>query len=256
MKISFDIDNILIPYSDEFEVEKKRSILNLISDEKLRVGTSKLFRKLKRENHEIWIYTTSYRPIWKLKIIFAKYGLYPSGFINQKINQTKQKKHNSNSSKNPKLFGIDLHIDDSKGVKIEGDSLGFSTVIVDPNDKDWVNKVISEINRKQQKTNSRNQNIFYHEDDYKQVELVPKENLAELLKEAENVKDFSIENFDGFGHKDIYVRGDSKFQLIDKQVSKEKLERILSDFPLPKYCLLYTSPSPRDQRGSRMPSSA
>ena len=25
---------------------------------------------------------------------------------------------------------------------------------------------------------------------------------------------------------------------------------------LPDYCLLYTSPSPRDQRGSRMPSSA
>ena len=26
--------------------------------------------------------------------------------------------------------------------------------------------------------------------------------------------------------------------------------------PLAGYCLLYTSPSPRDQRGSRMPSSA
>ena len=26
--------------------------------------------------------------------------------------------------------------------------------------------------------------------------------------------------------------------------------------PHPKLCLLYTSPSPRDQRGSRMPSSA
>ena len=26
--------------------------------------------------------------------------------------------------------------------------------------------------------------------------------------------------------------------------------------PLNKHCLLYTSPSPRDQRGSRMPSSA
>ena len=25
---------------------------------------------------------------------------------------------------------------------------------------------------------------------------------------------------------------------------------------LPRFCLLYTSPSPRDQRGSRMPSSA
>ena len=28
------------------------------------------------------------------------------------------------------------------------------------------------------------------------------------------------------------------------------------DIKMPKICLLYTSPSPRDQRGSRMPSSA
>ena len=34
-------------------------------------------------------------------------------------------------------------------------------------------------------------------------------------------------------------------------------ERFLSDALMPSYiCLLYTSPSPRDQRGSRMPSSA
>ena len=31
---------------------------------------------------------------------------------------------------------------------------------------------------------------------------------------------------------------------------------IISDFKLDVDCLLYTSPSPRDQRGSRMPSSA
>ena len=31
---------------------------------------------------------------------------------------------------------------------------------------------------------------------------------------------------------------------------------LYSDITNPSYCLLYTSPSPRDQRGSRMPSSA
>ena len=34
--------------------------------------------------------------------------------------------------------------------------------------------------------------------------------------------------------------------------AKEEAEKLLKD----KNCLLYTSPSPRDQRGSRMPSSA
>ena len=32
--------------------------------------------------------------------------------------------------------------------------------------------------------------------------------------------------------------------------------RVQSEKGLANYCLLYTSPSPRDQRGSRMPSSA
>ena len=40
----------------------------------------------------------------------------------------------------------------------------------------------------------------------------------------------------------------------DSVPSKPDLEEVLG--VLPKTCLLYTSPSPRDQRGSRMPSSA
>ena len=35
-----------------------------------------------------------------------------------------------------------------------------------------------------------------------------------------------------------------------------KNNRIVQEIGLNKDCLLYTSPSPRDQRGSRMPSSA
>ena len=33
--------------------------------------------------------------------------------------------------------------------------------------------------------------IFYHEDDFCQIEIVPKENLSDLLKQADNIADFS-----------------------------------------------------------------
>ena len=36
----------------------------------------------------------------------------------------------------------------------------------------------------------------------------------------------------------------------------DEWEGLNPEWPLLKFCLLYTSPSPRDQRGSRMPSSA
>ena len=39
------------------------------------------------------------------------------------------------------------------------------------------------------------------------------------------------------------------------QVGSLLEQRLVDDFDLPFICLLYTSPSPRDQRGSRMPSS-
>jgi hypothetical protein len=149
MKISFDIDNTLIPYADEFEVESKSSILNWFASEYLRSGTNDLFKKLEHDKHEVWIYTTSLRPIWKLRLIFAKYGLYPKGFINQQIKQTRLRKYKQTVSKNPNLFNIDLHVDDSEGVRLEGERNGFDTVIVQPNDKNWTTKVIDEVKRKE-----------------------------------------------------------------------------------------------------------
>ena len=37
---------------------------------------------------------------------------------------------------------------------------------------------------------------------------------------------------------------------------EDRNQKLVYDITDPKSCLLYTSPSPRDQRGSRMPSSA
>ena len=44
-------------------------------------------------------------------------------------------------SKYPPAFGIDLLVDDSAGVEIEGRRFGFSVVRVAPDDVDWVVKV-------------------------------------------------------------------------------------------------------------------
>ena len=37
----------------------------------------------------------------------------------------------------------DIHIDDLKGVEIEGEKLGFKTIIVNTNDKNWVMKILN-----------------------------------------------------------------------------------------------------------------
>jgi len=100
-----------------------------------------LFKTLKQNGHEVWIYTTSFRSILSLKITFAAYNLYPSRFINGTKNQKELNKHNCKASKNPKLFGIDLHIDDSIGVELEGKEYGFDTFIISTYDTDWSEKI-------------------------------------------------------------------------------------------------------------------
>lgn len=145
MIISFDIDNTLIPYSDEFEIEERTFFTKLIRAEPIRKGTIELFRTLEKSGHQIWLYTTSFRSPMNLKKTFIAYGLNPSKIINEKTNRAKLKSHNCNASKNPKLFGIDIHIDDSEGVGIEGKKYGFKTIIINPNDKDWVSKIKASI---------------------------------------------------------------------------------------------------------------
>lgn len=147
MIISFDIDNTLIPYSDEFEIEEKTLFAKILRAEPIRKGTIELFKELENRGHEIWIYTTSFRSPLSLKKTFKCYGLNPSKIINEKINQKQLKQNSCNASKNPKLFGIDIHIDDSKGVEIEGKKYGFKTIIVDINDKKWTDKIKEELER-------------------------------------------------------------------------------------------------------------
>lgn len=75
--------------------------------------------------------------------------------------------------------------------------------------------------------------IFYHEDDFRQVEIVPGDNLANLKSESEKVDSFTKEHFDGSGFTDIYVRSDEdKTKLNHREINPNDLEKILSSMGL------------------------
>ncbi|MFT4668231.1 MAG: hypothetical protein ACI8YQ_001023 [Polaribacter sp.] len=148
MIISFDIDETLISHVNEFQSESPTIRSRIFKTEKIRKGTIKLFQKIKEENHEIWIYTTSFRSQLKLRLTFFAYGLYPTKFINETLNRKALKKANCTASKNPNLFGIDIHVDDSEGVRIEGERYEFKTIIVKPDDINWQAKVLAACNLK------------------------------------------------------------------------------------------------------------
>ena len=128
MNISFDLDSTLIPNGKEFETEKRTFMAKVFRVEKLRKGTKELFSSLEKEGHNLNIYTTSFRSKSRIRFMFWCYSIRVGKIVNQIENHQKLKSINISSSKYPTVFGFDLHIDDSKGVEIEGNKHNFKVL--------------------------------------------------------------------------------------------------------------------------------
>ena len=149
MIISFDLDDTLIAGADKFPTEKQnifqRILQNMLGLEKLRLGTTALFKDLRNKNHQIYIYTTSFRSLLKVKLTFLVYGLYLDFIVNQQVHNEQVGQQNKKCSKYPPTFGIDIHIDDSLGVRMEGEKYNFKTIIIAGNDTDWIKIVLANL---------------------------------------------------------------------------------------------------------------
>ncbi|NER39770.1 MAG: hypothetical protein F6J93_38535 [Oscillatoria sp. SIO1A7] len=152
MLISFDLDDTLI--CDRELVPKERNkvpfFLKPWLNEPLRLGTCKLMQQLNQYGCGILIITSSYRSPWLVRLWLTCYGISVVNVINQNIYRDYLKRHSINlyPSKNPKLFGSSLHIDDSEGVRLEGEKYGFEVIVISPTDRNWTEKVIEAVRNK------------------------------------------------------------------------------------------------------------
>ncbi|HAO07044.1 MAG TPA: hypothetical protein DCQ50_08660 [Chryseobacterium sp.] len=144
MKISFDLDDTIIS-NNRFPLEKETFWAKITGCERIRSGTVALFKALRNRKHTIYIYTTSYRSTLKIKLMFLSYSIPVDFIINQQLHDRKVKKKGKNISKFPPEFGIDIHIDDSAGVEMEGKKFGFKTIIISPDERDWSNIILKKI---------------------------------------------------------------------------------------------------------------
>jgi hypothetical protein len=146
VRISFDLDDTLICYGDGVECEPRLPwILRLfIRDEPLRRGSTRLLRELHDRGHELWVYTTSDRGARAVRWWLRAHGIH----VSRMVNGTEHAKcfgQGSSPTKRPHAFGIDLHIDDSEGVAIEGERYGFRVCVVEPSADDWVERVLAAV---------------------------------------------------------------------------------------------------------------
>lgn len=147
--VSFDLDDTLTSHCKKVPTEKC-PFPNFIKRwlcEPLRCGTKRLFRELRQLDCSVWIYTSSGRSSAYIKRWFLLHGIRIDGVVNRNRHCHISNQHHllRLPSKFPPAFGIDLHIDDSEGVKMEGDEYGFRVVVINPYDEQWVEKVLDAV---------------------------------------------------------------------------------------------------------------
>jgi hypothetical protein len=151
MRISFDIDETLVcrDPGTPIEVGFAPAILHRWFGEPLRKGSIFLIKELRRQGCSIWIYTTSVRTSFYIRRWLFLYGIRIDGIVNDERHRHQMvgSKLAHIPSKYPPAFGIDLHVDDSEGVRMEGDEHGFEVVIVRPYDEQWTQKVLEAVTR-------------------------------------------------------------------------------------------------------------
>ncbi|RMP62140.1 hypothetical protein ALQ18_01946 [Pseudomonas marginalis pv. marginalis] len=149
IRISFDIDDTLACQLHHCAVEKSwvPACVHRWLGEPLRIGTRSLTRELRRQGCSIWVYTSSGRTPSYIRRWLLLYGIRVDGVVNSVLHSQALTVHGlSNApSKFPPAFDIDLHVDDSEGVRSEGHDHGFRVVVVDPQDVLWAQRVLDAV---------------------------------------------------------------------------------------------------------------
>ncbi|MBN2979655.1 hypothetical protein [Pseudomonas lactucae] len=149
IRISFDIDDTLACQLHHSATEHSRlpACLHRWLGEPLRHGARSLTRELRRQGCSVWVYTSSGRTPSYIRRWLLLYGIHVDGVVNSvRHNQALTERGLSNPpSKFPPAFDIDLHVDDSEGVQLEGYDHGFRVVVVDPQDKQWAQRVLEAV---------------------------------------------------------------------------------------------------------------
>ena len=150
-RVSFDIDDTLVCNYPGVPAEKT-GVPGMVCGcfgEPLRKAACSLMRELRSRGCSIWTYTTSGRSAFQIRLWLFLYGIRVDGVVNDERHRRVVLRLGFSRlpSKYPPTFGIDLHVDDSEGVRMEGEQHGFRVVVVRPDDEDWTQRVLDAVGR-------------------------------------------------------------------------------------------------------------
>lgn len=145
MRVSFDLDEVLFVSPETHKTEPPlRFPLNRIFKERLRLGTPDLVRSLQDMGYEVWVYTSSFRSIRYIEMLFFFYGVRFDDIINgtRHLREVQRDRKEILPQKLPNRYRISLHIDDESIVCSMGRQYGYNTYQLEAEDDNWKEKII------------------------------------------------------------------------------------------------------------------
>lgn len=110
----------------------------------LREGSRDLFRRLQQRQHELWVYTSSYRSRWYVRALLRAYGARLGGVVNGHEHDALVQREGlaERWGKHPLRFGIELLVENSPTVAQQVRAQGGAVLLVDPDDARWTESVL------------------------------------------------------------------------------------------------------------------
>ena len=145
MRVSFDLDEVLFVSPETHKTEPKLPFpLDRIFKERLRLGTPELINSLQNMGYEVWVYTSSFRSIRYIKLLFFFYGVRFDDIVNgtRHLKEVQRDRKEILPQKLPNRYRISLHIDDESIVCSMGRQYGYNTYQLNAQDDSWKEKII------------------------------------------------------------------------------------------------------------------
>jgi hypothetical protein len=95
-------------------------------------------------------------------------------------------------------------------------------------------KKVIEINSLKKNIGKTQTMLFFHEDDFCQIELLGNENQKYIQSQCEKIRESSEKNFNSIGYTDVFIRDDIRVELNTKQILADDFENLLFHFGFSK----------------------
>ncbi|SCY30577.1 ParB/RepB/Spo0J family partition protein [Butyrivibrio sp. INlla14] len=145
-RVTLDLDEVVFRSNSDVLIEKKPALaLGSQASRRMRLGIPALFRFLKKNGYDIWVFSANYYSIDDIRKFFRKYTVHVDGIITA---TAKKEVYNTEAAKNMKelitnKYKETVHIANDSLLITHGKGEEFKDFELDPDDEGWAREIIT-----------------------------------------------------------------------------------------------------------------